>query len=580
MKLEEVVINNYCSCHALILPLSDFNPIIGYNNSGKSNILRAIAWLLRKSVLPAHCFGDLNSPVTVEGIISTVNIDLLPANQQAQVAPYIAGGRLRFRRRQDAPNATAAQVKIDVLDPKTGNWTANPTGLDNAIASLFPDPLYIEAMDDAAEDVARFAAKNTIGLLIKYTIEQIKTSNQAAFAGVQQALAGVGNLLNGPTRIQQIADLEASATQAISDFFPGISLHLGIQTPEFDELLKGASVSLTDVPGSPRPFSSFGHGAQRSVHMALIKLLASNVQANGNGATVVLLIDEPELYLHPQAIEILRDSLKTLSGQGFQVIFSTHSSLLIGADDVLDTTMVIKAPNGRTETRAKLTAAAATLAANPHQTSVLFAIQNSTYLMFSESILLVEGKTEKMLIPELYKIVRGCSLSREKACIVEAGSSGSLFPMMQVLASVGFAPRASADLDYIFKVAPGEGLISPVDPDYVSCKAWFNANQGMGFFVGADGFPCRKDANGIRARISPEAAFGLMAAALPSEVGRLVGHLRQQGFWIWSKGAIEAHLGIGKNDADRLAFIQTARNTGNVNHAIDPHELQALIGWM
>jgi putative ATP-dependent endonuclease of OLD family len=68
--------------------MSDFNPIVGYNNSGKSNILRAISWLLRKSVLQGHVFHDTTVAVTVEGIIENVNLQLLPANQQQAVARY------------------------------------------------------------------------------------------------------------------------------------------------------------------------------------------------------------------------------------------------------------------------------------------------------------------------------------------------------------------------------------------------------------------------------------------------------------------------------------------------------------
>ena len=69
MRLSEVVIQNFCSCEAVTVPLSDFNPIVGYNNSGKSNILRAINWLLKKSVLPSHMFNKADEAVIVEGVI-------------------------------------------------------------------------------------------------------------------------------------------------------------------------------------------------------------------------------------------------------------------------------------------------------------------------------------------------------------------------------------------------------------------------------------------------------------------------------------------------------------------------------
>lgn len=329
MHLSEVGINNFCSCESVHMPLGNFNPIVGYNNSGKSNILRAINWLLRKTVLSSRMFFDVNEAITVEGIIEDVNLQLLPPNQQQAVAVYINGTSLKIRRRQNAPNCPAAQIRIDVFNYQTNAWVDNPAGLDNALAVLFPEPLYIEAMEDAGEEVEKFGAKNTIGLLLKHVLSTINTNNVAAIAAVTDALVQVSSYFNGQNRMAELSSFEVEASTAIASFFPGLSLHLNFNPLEIEDLFKSSTVTLSDVQGQPRPFTSFGHGAQRSVHMALIKLLASlTFGVNGNlGGTIVLLIDEPELYLHPQAIELLRESLLQLSNQNFQVIFSTHSPL-------------------------------------------------------------------------------------------------------------------------------------------------------------------------------------------------------------------------------------------------------------
>jgi putative ATP-dependent endonuclease of OLD family len=298
MLIKSVSIKNFCSCSNLTIELAAFNPIIGYNNSGKSNMLRAIGWLLKKSVLPKSSFFDQNQPVIVEGIISGVDLNLLPTNQQQATAPYVINSELCFRRRQDTPQSTAAQIKIEVLDPGAQQWKPNPAGLDTAIGVLFPDPLYIEAMEDAAEDVGKFGAKNTIGELIKKTILLVRQNNAAAVHEIDLALQRLDSHLNGTTRIQELASLEANATNAVDDFFPGLSLKINFQTPQLDEILKGATVDLSERPDSSQPFSSFGHGAQRTVQMALIRLLAETAQqTTGTGPTTVLLIDEPELYL-------------------------------------------------------------------------------------------------------------------------------------------------------------------------------------------------------------------------------------------------------------------------------------------
>lgn len=581
MRLEKVKIINFCSCQSLELDLTSFNPIVGYNNSGKSNILKAVNWLLKKSVMPKTSFFDVMLPLTVEGTISNVNLLLLPANQQAQVSKYVINGELKFRRRQDEPDTTAAKIKIDVYSIVDG-WVDNPTGLDVAIGVLFPDPIYIEAMKDASEDVSKFSAKNTIGLLLKYTLKQIELNNGAALTTLQTALDTVTSHMTGPNRIQEFNNFEVAATTEISNFFPGISLHLKLFAPDVDDLMKGATVSLSEGGGEERGFSSYGHGAQRSVQMALIRLLAKQAQqqVDVNAPTIVLLIDEPELYLHPQAIEILRDSLKLLSNQNFQIIFSTHSPLLIAKDDVLNANLIYK-EQSKTKVRKKLSTASSTFAHHAHQASVTFSLQHSTYLLFSESVLVIEGKTEKMLLPELYKLVKGQTLGLSKLCLVEAGSSSSVHPIMGVLTDVGYRPKALVDLDYIFKEAPKKGLIdSATNQDFIECINWFKQNVVINNFnIDADGLPTKKGTI-TTSPLSASEVYELLAVYKADEIQRLAEILKSKNIWVWKRGAIEAHLGVQKNDADRMTFLHTMSDNANLNHAADSDSLIEFITWL
>lgn len=583
MRLSEVTIRNFCSCHNLTVPLAGFNPIVGYNNSGKSNILRAINWLLKKAVQPAHMFHDAAAPMWVAGVIEDVNLALLPQNQQLAVAPFLIGGALKVRRIQPFPGCPVGQVKVEVFDHTTNDWSDNPAGLDNALTVLFPEPLYIEAMENAGEDIGKFAAKNTIGLLLKQVLAKIHAQNAPAIAAMQAAFSDVSAFLAGQNRMAELAIFETDASNAIASFFPGLSLHLNFATPSIEEIFKTSTVTLSDVQGSPRPISSFGHGAQRSAHMALIKLLADMTSvAGGNpGGTIVLLIDEPELCLHPQAVELLRESLLPLSTQNFQVIFSTHSPLLIGHAHALQTLMIYKGADNRTAARQKLQSAATALHAHPAQAEVVFSLQAATHLLFSEKVLLVEGKTEMMLVPTIYQVVRGHSYVHDKGCLVPGSSSSSLLPMMTILRAVGYTPKALADLDFAFKVAPNSGLIAPADPDILACKAWFAANAvQLNVFLGDDGLPTKQSPQGVWSTVKPAEAFAQMAQVMVAEVGRIVTALRAHGIWIWSGGAIEAHLGIGKKDTARIAFVNTARQNGNLNHATSPQALVDLAHWM
>jgi putative ATP-dependent endonuclease of OLD family len=583
MRISEVTITNFCSCHDLSVPLAEFNPIVGYNNSGKSNILRAINWLLKKSVLQAHMFQDAGAPLWVAGVIENVNLALLPPNQQQAVTPFLVAGSLKVRRFQPVPGCPVGQIRVDVFDHAGNRWSDNPAGLDNALAVLFPEPLHIEAMEDAGEDIGKFAAKNTIGLLLKQVLASIHAQNAQAITAMQGAFSQVSAFLAGQNRMAEVAQFESDASDAIASFFPGLSLHLNFATPSIEEIFKTSTVTLSDVQGAPRPIASFGHGAQRSAQMALIKLLADMTSAAGGnpGGTIVLLIDEPELCLHPQAIELLRESLLQLSTQNFQVIFSTHSPLLIGHSHALQTLMIYKDANNRTAARQKLQSAATALNDNPAQAEVIFSLQAAAHLLFSEKVLLVEGKTEMIIVPSLYRTVRGCSYAHNKGCLVSGSSSSSLLPMMTILRAVGYSPKALADLDFAFKVAPNSGLIAAADPDITACKAWFAANAGqLNFYLGGDGLPTRLGPQGAQSALKPAEVFKQMAQVMTAEVGRIANALRAHDIWIWSGGAIEAHLAIGKDNSARVAFVNTARQNGNLNHATSPQTLIDLVHWM
>ena len=341
---------------SLSLALSEYNPIVGYNNCGKSNVLRAIRWFIRKSVLVEHDFKDIELPVIVSGTIVGVEgmLAVMPANQAEVLRRDIQHDSLRFRRSQPTPSCRASDIRLEV-EKADGTWGPIPTGFDNTVSRLLGEPIYIEAMQNAQDDVAKFGAKNTIGLLVKYAFDQMIANNVAAHESISEALENLGRQFSGDLRFDELGELEARASDALGDFFPGIRAHINMARPSLEELMKGATLDLAHVGEAARPFSSYGHGAQRAVQIALVTMLAALRHGHGEAAgNVMLLIDEPELYLHPQAIEKLRASLKSLASPRFQVVFSTHSPLLVNKADVLQTFMFRKTDLGETVVRQKL----------------------------------------------------------------------------------------------------------------------------------------------------------------------------------------------------------------------------------
>ena len=137
------------------------------------------------------------------------------------------------------------------------------------------------------------------------------------------------------------------------------------------------------------------------------------------------------------------------------------------------------------------------------------------------------------------------------------------------------------DHDYVFKVAPTAGLVNSASQPFVYCLAWFAANQAaVGIALDASGLPMRKHQNGALAAVSPAEAFELMATAMQQQVLQLTQPLLATGIWVWSRGAIEAHFGMQKNDISRLQFIATLKATGNLMHATHAQDVENLAAWI
>jgi putative ATP-dependent endonuclease of the OLD family len=77
--------------------------------------------------------------------------------------------------------------------------------------------------------------------------------------------------------------------------------------------------------------SRFGHGLQRSYMLALLQELA--LLGDANAPTLIMGIEEPEIYQHPPQARYLAETLLDLSEKGAQIFLCTHSPLFIPGDN-------------------------------------------------------------------------------------------------------------------------------------------------------------------------------------------------------------------------------------------------------
>ena len=158
-------------------------------------------------------------------------------------------------------------------------------------------------------------------------------------------------------------------------------MRLDIQAPTLNAFLSTAQLNVLDEDdGFERDIQSMGAGSKRAIQMALVRYLDEVKKHHNNHylSRTLLLIDSPELFLHPQAVELVRVALKNLSHEGYQVVFATHSAQMVTSEDVSTSLLIRKNKERGTFMRRRMEDAVHSVITDAQaQLQMLFSLSNS-----------------------------------------------------------------------------------------------------------------------------------------------------------------------------------------------------------
>lgn len=556
VRLIKVSVTNFRSCKSTEVVLRPYTALVGYNNAGKSNIILAIKWLLEGSLLNDADMYDPKKPVLVKGVIEGVTdgvLKLLSDENQKKIAPFIINETLTFVRKQETEVVKEEKTKVnkilEVFDGET--WKKNPGGIDGAISNLFPEPIHIPAMSDAVEDATKNKSGTTIAKILAAIVSEIKKEYESKFS---ENISEISKYLShdGSTRLDSLEQIDKDVSQKVNQFFPDVSVKLHFPTPTLDEIFKSGTLKVFEQRAESsimQDIGRFGHGTQRSIQMALIQYLADIKKGSSDTkkSNTLIFIDEPELYLHPAAINSVRESLVALSELGFQVIISTHSASMFSAKHACNAIQVYKSSEGTIARKTISEKIQELHKASSPQLHSAFTLSNSSYFLFSEQVLLVEGKTETNVLRALYKKIRGCELNSTKTSIVAVDGKGSLLKMAEVINSIGIKTRILADCDFLsiifmtpyFQKMLGDecdGLLLSLDnlSDSQSLQLT-NTITSLDSFKGSSSKDFIKICNHEETK---------------DYIQKIHQKLKNEGIYIWKSGDIEQVYGFGKKQLE------------------------------
>ena len=220
-----------------------------------------------------------------------------------------------------------------------------------------------------------------------------------------------------------------------------------------------------------------GTGAQRAIQMALIRYLADVRRADDDQLSRrMLLIDEPELYLHPQGVRRLREALKVLANSGFQIVFSTHSPLMLSRDNASDTVIVNNTAEEGVSARKPLRQAVLdAIEDGESQSQTLFDLGNLVDIYFADRVILCEGKTDRRLLPLAYEQLYQRSPDLDHIAFVSVGGCNNFAKALAVLSAMDIRACAIADLDFAFTGArnrSGQSILEQASADIRFYLGW------------------------------------------------------------------------------------------------------------
>jgi putative ATP-dependent endonuclease of OLD family len=207
----------------------------------------------------------------------------------------------------------------------------------------------------------------------------------------------------------------------------------------------------------------------------------------------------------------------------------------------------------------------------------LFSLSHSSHILFSEKVILAEGKTELRLLPFIYKAIRNRAMGIDKCALVAQSGVGDTKKSMAILDAMDLPAKAICDLDFITK-AVKNGYLLQTDPDIAAIKGIFQQISGVHKMnLTSQHWPQNTPT------ISASQCFEKLAcepSAIP-HIRNIHDTLKLQGIWLWKLGAIEVYLGItGKDEAHWAQFKTDAKANGITNVCANYQELEDFINWL
>ena len=204
-------------------------------------------------------------------------------------------------------------------------------GWDSKIASCIPVPLKINPFDDSIQ------LENKIVELLTSAVKENVKNDQSKVA---KLLDQVNDLANEVKKqiAEELNKTTSRLQKNLNEVFPEHNVDIAPQADkiEVDKILAtGTHLNVAGNDGKYYPLANQGSGLQRAFLWSAIEALADTGKMKSGRSTIesekpkMLLVEEPESFLHPPAVRLAREALYKIAELDNWQVMLLHTPLFL-----------------------------------------------------------------------------------------------------------------------------------------------------------------------------------------------------------------------------------------------------------
>jgi len=471
MRIARVHIEHFRSVKELNFQPGAYSVLIGENNSGKSNILRAINLALGETWPSERAFSeeDFHDQDTEHDIVIQVFFDEVMEQWRSGYKAEISGLELRCKAYKRAVKGKpAGTLKTDYMcvdsagkviqypadglrkgQQYQGRWL--PLRVSSDIRSRLPF-IYVDVLRDYNKQTpgsrwsvlrklfnevnAEFLSSKKQITVTQADGTKVKMTRREAF---ETAVKDAYRFLRTQAFTEIEAKLAANSIEQMGLEAGANKVELSFGSHDPTNAFKSLQLYV-DQMGIRSPAGEVGAGLQSAIVVAIFRTYE---ELKKEGA--VFAIEEPEVFLHPQKARYFATVLRSLTERGNQVFLTTHSPVFVQVHDPESVAIVRRTAETGTKIRQ---AGLVDLAKDDRKALRLLTEFDSqrNEMFFARRVMFVEGNTEKVALPLVCRAM-GIDINKDNVSIIECGGKTKIPLFARVADKLGIPFVVLADHD-------------------------------------------------------------------------------------------------------------------------------------